>query len=235
MKRQETLDLEEALHNDTLEKRIYGCEEITIGFYNSGHGNEIVDFMTMDSKGIIKCYELKVTLQDLKSNAKKSWYGHYNYLVTTPELYAKIDNWDDYIPRDVGIVIGGRDRYRGKMCLSTKRKPKKQNISKEQEMMLKESMVRSLYWKMKKYQDTQSIEIHKKLKQEVANANKEKNRYYERALKAEQIINDYENYTFCLTGKDIDLQKKSKELKEKYLQQRRENRERRKTDLPFFE
>ena len=69
-KRQETLDIETALQKDTRIKRIYGCEEITIGFYNNGHGNEIVDFMTMDSKGIIKCYEIKVTIQDFKSDAK---------------------------------------------------------------------------------------------------------------------------------------------------------------------
>jgi hypothetical protein len=68
-KRKETVELENALIKNTREKRIYGCEEITIGFYNGGKGNEIVDFMTMDSKGIIKCYEIKVTLEDLKSKA----------------------------------------------------------------------------------------------------------------------------------------------------------------------
>lgn len=69
-KSQDTLTLENVLIQNTKKKRIYGCEEITIGFYNNGHGNEVVDFMTMDSKGTIKCYEIKVTLQDLKSNAK---------------------------------------------------------------------------------------------------------------------------------------------------------------------
>lgn len=53
-KRQETLEIEAALQKDTQTKRIYGCEEITIGFYNNGHGNEIVDFMTMDSKSCMK-------------------------------------------------------------------------------------------------------------------------------------------------------------------------------------
>lgn len=52
-KRQDTIALENALIKQTRQNRIYGCEEITIGFYNNGHGNEIVDFMTMDSKGII--------------------------------------------------------------------------------------------------------------------------------------------------------------------------------------
>lgn len=223
MKRKETLELESALTKDTANKRIYGCEEITIGFYNSGHGNEIVDFMTMDSKGIIKCYELKVTLQDLKSKAKKSWYGHYNYLVTTKELYDKIENWDDYIPRDVGIIIGGMG-FRGEPCLENRRKPKKQNISKEQEMMLKESMVRSIYWKMRKYQNAQNLEIHKKLKQELNAANKEKNRYYERAVQAERIIDEIENYTYGLTGKDISLKETAKELKEQYREKIRKER-----------
>lgn len=93
-KRQETLEIEAALQKDTQTKRIYGCEEITIGFYNNGHGNEIVDFMTMDSKGIIKCYEIKVTIQDFKSDAKKSWRGHYNYLVVGKKLW---NEHKDYI------------------------------------------------------------------------------------------------------------------------------------------
>ena len=124
----------------TRQKRIYGCEEITIGFYNNGHGNEVVDFMTMDSKGIIKCYELKVTLQDLKSDAKKSWYGHYNYLVVGRELYEKVSDWNEYIPNNIGIIVG--------VCLESKRKAKRCDISSEIEIMLKESMIRSMFWKM---------------------------------------------------------------------------------------
>lgn len=38
-------------------KGFYGCEEITIGFANKGLANEIVDFMAMDSKGIIRWIE----------------------------------------------------------------------------------------------------------------------------------------------------------------------------------
>ena len=53
LKTNETLEIEEQLRKTCRKKRLYGCEEVTIGFYNSGHGNEICDFMTMDSKGII--------------------------------------------------------------------------------------------------------------------------------------------------------------------------------------
>jgi len=145
MKRADTLELENALHKQTKEKRIYGCEEITIGFANNGHGNEIVDFMTMDSKGVLKCYEIKVTLQDLKSSAKKSFYGHYNYLVASKELYEQVKNFSQYIPSDVGIIVG---KY-----LESKKKCAKRDISKEQENMLKESIIRSMYFKMIKYKN----------------------------------------------------------------------------------
>ena len=53
-KRKETLEIEDKLYYMCHKKRIYGCEEVTIGFVNSGYGNEIVDFITMDSKGIWK-------------------------------------------------------------------------------------------------------------------------------------------------------------------------------------
>ena len=70
-----TLAIENALHTMCRQKRIYGCEEITIGFPNNGHGNEIVDFMTMDSHGILRCYEIKISMADLRSKAKKVGMG----------------------------------------------------------------------------------------------------------------------------------------------------------------
>lgn len=44
-----TEGIETALNDMCRSKRLYGCEEVTIVFPNNGHGNEIVDFMTMDS------------------------------------------------------------------------------------------------------------------------------------------------------------------------------------------
>lgn len=210
-KRKETLMLEEILHKETRESRIYGCEEITIGFYNSGHGNEVVDFMTMDSKGIIRCYELKVTMADLKSNAKKSWYGHYNYLVTTSELWDKIkDNIDDYIPSNVGVFIG--------CCGSLKsvKKCQKVNISIEQAMMLKESMIRSMFYKMLKYKDAVDPEKTKALNCKVREAEKAKKSAEEYASKKAKIIDDFETYYFLNTGKDISLKDLAEKEKAKW-------------------
>ena len=212
-KRQDTLSLENALIKSTKQKRIYGCEEITIGFNNNGHGNEVVDFMTMDSKGIIKCYELKVTLQDLKSDAKKSWYGHYNYLVVSRELYNKVADWDEYIKEHIGIIVG---EY-----LESKRKAKRCEVSTETEIMLKESMIRSMFWKMQKYKDAQSIEKQKQLQSKIRNLERENENIRERALKSERIINEYETYKWYNDGVDADLAALAKAEKEKYRENRR--------------
>ena len=100
-KTEETKAIENALRNECRHKRIYGCGEVTIGFQKTGHGNEIVDYISMDSSGIFRCYEIKVSESDLKSGAKKSFYGHYNYLVVTDKLYDRIEaekGWADYKP-----------------------------------------------------------------------------------------------------------------------------------------
>lgn len=160
------------------EKRSYGCEEITIGFVNNGYGNEIVDFMNMDSKGVIRCYEIKVTLQDLKSNAKKSWYGHYNYLVVSEDLYNKITDWTTYLPDGIGLIVGRESIYYPTWSLRCVINPKKQVLSIETSMMLKESMVRSIYYKMVKYIDAQSIDKFKEIQKS--------QRYWEKLYRDEE-------------------------------------------------
>lgn len=177
-KRRETLEIEKSLAQMCHEKGLYGCEEITIGFVNSGHGNEIVDFMTMDSKGTIRCYEIKVTLPDLKSKAKKSWYGNYNYLVVTEELYDKISDWTVYLPEGVGLIVGIKRQHSSFLELQCVFNPKKQVLIDSTKVMLKESMVRSLYYKMVKYMDAQSIEKMKELQKS--------ERYWEKQFRTEQ-------------------------------------------------
>lgn len=169
--------------------------------------------MTMDSKGIIKCYELKVTLQDLKSDAKKSWYGHYNYLVVSRELYDKVSDWDEYIPKHIGIIVGE--------CLESRRKAQRCKVSAETEIMLKESMIRSMFWKMQKYKDAQSIEKQKQLQSKIRGLEHEKENIRERALKAERIISDYETYKWYNDGVDVDLAVLASEEKEKYRKNRK--------------
>lgn len=169
--------------------------------------------MTMDSKGIIKCYELKVTLQDLKSDARKSWYGHYNYLVIGRELYNQVSDWSEYIPKHIGIIVGE--------SLESRRKAQKCEVTTDTEIMLKESMVRSMYYKMQKYKDAQSLEKQKQLQSHIRRLERERENAYDRALKAERIISDYETYKYYNDGVDIDLEALAKEEKEKFREDRR--------------
>ena len=204
-----TIELQDALINDTRQKRIYGCEEVTIGFQNSGRGHEVADFMTMDSKGILRCYELKVTLQDLKSRAKKSWYGHYNYLVVNDKLYKKIEDWTLFVPEGVGILCG--------TSLSCRKKPSRKNIPQETETMLKESLIRSLYWKIEKYRDAANLEKKTELEKKIRELEKEKNSAIDRAWHAEHIIHTYEKYKMLNDGlDDVSLELLGQREKEKW-------------------
>lgn len=190
-KRKETLELEEKLRIMCLRKRIYGCGEVTIGFYNNGHGDEIVDYCTMDSKGILRCYEIKVTLADLKSKAKKSWYGHYNYLFVTTELYGKIkDSLSDYIPDYVGVATPCSASWSD--GVEVRRNAKKQNISQDQAMMMKESMIRSMYYKIEKYKQAASPEELSRLKSKVREAEKDSKKWMKEATDLRWLVDRFE-------------------------------------------
>lgn len=171
-----TLELEDKLRTMSIRRRIYGCEEVTIGFYKDGHGDEIVDFCTMDSNGIIRCYEIKISMKDLKSKAKKSWYGHFNYLFIPEELYIQIkDNLDDYIPNYVGVAVPCYISWSD--GVEIKRKPKRQNISSDQENMMKESMIRSMSYKLIKYRNSSDLERVKTLNSRINKLEKENKQY----------------------------------------------------------
>lgn len=161
-KTQATLHLEQALDEMSRKKREYGCEEVTIGFHSDGHGDEIVDYMTMDSKDVFRCYELKVTLSDLKTDNKKSFYGDYNYLVVSESLYAKNPSWGNYIPPYVGILSGTK--------LTVRRQAKKKVIDSDTREMLKSSLIRSVYWKYENYKDASSLSRYRDLEKQLQEA-----------------------------------------------------------------
>jgi hypothetical protein len=109
--------------------------------------------------------------------------------------------------------------------LGSKRKAKKNDIDQETENMLKESMIRSMYWKMVGYKDAKSIEKTKKLEAEVREQKKKADKWEERAEKAERLIYDYENYIYANNGVDIDFKDIVEKEKEKYLALRKKRRE----------
>lgn len=152
MKTKKTLKLERQIYNATKKMGVFGCFEVTIGFF----GRERVDYMTYDTKGVFRCYEIKVSKSDFHSNAKLSFVGHYNYYVLTRKLYEEVK---DEIPDWVGVYVGE----------NLVKSPKRQNIDdkiykyrrtingRSSELtipyidMLKESLLRSLYREANKW------------------------------------------------------------------------------------
>lgn len=146
MKTEKTYKLENKIYNATKKTGVFGCFEVTIGFF----GKERVDFMTYDTKGIFKCYEIKVSKNDFHSNAKLSFVGHYNYYVLTRKLYEEVKN---EIPDWIGIYIGENlVKYPKKQNIDEKVYKYKRSVNgRSTEItvpyteMLKDSMIRSLY------------------------------------------------------------------------------------------
>ena len=125
-KTEETLKLEKSIFRATKKTGVFGCFEVTIGFF----GRERVDYMTYDTKGIFRCYEIKTSVSDFRSKSKNTFCGHYNYYVLTREVYEKVK---DEIPKHIGVFVNG---YFYK-------KPVKQKLDIPIDV-LKDSMIRSL-------------------------------------------------------------------------------------------
>jgi len=129
-KNEVTLNLEKQLRRNISKMGTFICPEVTIGFNDaSKHGR--VDILTIDTKGIARCYEVKSSVEDFKSKAKWSFVGHYNYFVCNSETYEQIK---DDIPNGIGVYVDG-------YC---KKKPKKQQVSDDMYKTILMSMIRSL-------------------------------------------------------------------------------------------
>ena len=122
----ETKKLELAIFKATNKQGVFGCFEVTIGW----DGKERVDYLTYDTNGVWRCYEIKVSKSDFYSKAKKTFVGNYNYFVMTKELYEIVK---DEIPSHIGVYIED--------CLIKRAKKQELLVSEE---TLKNSLIRSL-------------------------------------------------------------------------------------------
>lgn len=150
-----TLELEDSIYKETSKMGVFGCFEVTIGWF----GNERVDYLTYDTKGIWRCYEIKVSKADFHSKAKKTFIGNYNYFVMTNELYEEVKQ---EIPAHIGVYCGR----------NLKKRPKKQELGVD-EQILKNSMIRSLSREQDKFKKTCDINYLNKLKNKITNLEKQ--------------------------------------------------------------
>lgn len=106
----------------------YGALEVTLGYGKIGY--ERCDYVEYQTDGQFTCYEVKVTYSDFKSKARQTYLGNRNYLVTTKEVYEKIQNHHD-TTGGVGILIYDN----GKLELAKKCSQHNINFAKKIELM----------------------------------------------------------------------------------------------------
>mgnify|MGYP004702697005 CR=1 FL=1 len=158
-KTDKTLELEREIWQATHKQGVFCCYEVTIGWF----GDERVDYLTYDTKGIWRCYEIKVSVSDFHSKAKNTFIGHFNYYVIPRELYEKVR---DEIPSHVGVYVGGG-------CV----KKAKRQVPKVDEQTLKDSLIRSLYREVVKVIRSDNPLIVARLEKHIDRAEKEAERY----------------------------------------------------------
>jgi hypothetical protein len=158
-KSEKTLRLETDIWKATYKKGMFGCFEVTIGF----SGVERVDYLTYDTEGIWRFYEIKVTKADFHSKANKTFLGHYNYYVMPYELFQLVK---DEIPEHIGVWIGD----------SCVKKAKKQELGID-ETILKDSLIRSLYREAEKVYKSENPILATLLQRKLNKAQKEAEEY----------------------------------------------------------
>ena len=160
-KTEKTRFIERILWANKNEQGLFGCFEVTIGWF----GNEIVDFITYKTNGEFRCYEIKVSKSDFNSGAKLSFHGDFNYYVMPTELYEqlKTDAYKEFKDREnheafkntfddrlknwgVGLITVSERGF-----LLTKINAKRKPVGMGTRGILLESMTRSLNREVKKF------------------------------------------------------------------------------------
>lgn len=159
MKTDKTVELEKSIYHATNKQGVFGCFEVTIGWF----GDERVDYMTYDTNGIWRCYEIKVSKADFHSKAKLTFIGNFNYYVLPYELYQEIK---DEVPDNIGVWSGG----------SYVKRAKRQGL-KVDEQILKNSMIRSLAREFQDKMRNNDPDLIKSYKREIERVKREMREY----------------------------------------------------------
>ena len=148
MKTDLTLRLEQAIKEKYCTSWQFGVHEVTLGI----GGNERADFITISTHDVVRCFEIKVSMADLHSNAKLTFAGHYNYLVAPYDIAVAAL---EILPPHIGVLYGD--------TLAVLRNPSYQEITPEMLSVIKSSLIRSMSREMRKGDPTYYNNIARQL------------------------------------------------------------------------
>lgn len=153
MKTKETLAIEQALFNEYCGPWQFGVHEVTIGL----GGSERVDFLTISTHDVVRCFEIKVSKSDLNSKAKLSFCGNYNYLVAPKEI-GLLALESEIIPSWVGVMV-----FSPQEELEILRAPAYKEINAEALSVIKSSLIRSMSREINKSKSNNYNELSRDL------------------------------------------------------------------------
>lgn len=122
---------------------VFGAFEVTVGYTGyQVRGYDRADFVTCDTDGTIRAYEIKTSVEDFHSDAKLSWCGKYNYYALSRDVYEQVKDelksWSK-----VGIYVYDPLGAHGLGNLTCVRKAKQTTISVGQRVEVVESMLKA--------------------------------------------------------------------------------------------
>lgn len=162
MKTKLTKNIEFLIFQDTNKLSVSGCREVKIGTHKTKSfltgEQEFVDYMTIDFYGEITCYEIKSSMDDLKSSARLSFLGHRNFLVLPRDLYMQVENERWFLEKlenhNIGVITLNEDNK-----LQQIKKCKKKKLSIGTQSLLLESFARSAARDAKKMYELENTNV----------------------------------------------------------------------------
>jgi hypothetical protein len=188
-----TKEMEHLLYENLWQQGRYICFEVKMPNENGRYmqNDERVDALSYETKGIWRFFELKLTKSDFHSDAKITFYGHYNYYVMPKELYEQVA---DEIPDWVGVYVVWQGKYRNNIELA--KRPKKRELGVDHTMLMF-SLMQALSRENQKYRKIlkshdrgQSVQVRNTKYEPVL---KESDK-----LKSDQsLIRKFDDFDFC--------------------------------------
>jgi len=176
-----TIQLEHQIWESTVSQGTFGCLEVTIGWF----GKERVDYLTYNTKGDFRCYEIKISKSDFHSNNANTFVGNLNYYVMPFELYKVVK---DEIPKEIGVFTS--DGYH----TSCRKKAKRQHLLVDKQV-LTDSLIRSLFRDVDKIRKSNEPILMDRLRRELSSSERrckrETESYWELLRKVQGLYGDH--------------------------------------------
>lgn len=152
-----TKDIENIAYNYLWKKGWYGVFEVAVprAIINKYH-RERVDFLTYETSGVYRAYEIKISKSDFYSGCAWSWIGNYNYFIMPYDLYCEVKN---DIPEGIGVWVV-REYSKNMECI--KRPKRRDLICSHEDMMF--ALMQAMSREYKKYRKIKEKETKNSVK-----------------------------------------------------------------------